>query len=172
MYKSVLASGVQPTGNATVGDVLAGKTFSNADGVGKVGTMVNNGAVSGTATPSQPYTIPAGYHNGNGVVNAESSAPTSITVENISNGSPKTYSNKKGAILIVELFRSDTAWGADNQYTVTGMNLIQRIQNTTSGIPVVLGGSSIYVQRCMYQITSNTATFETPTYPTCNSLIE
>ena len=69
-YRSVLASGVQPTGNATVGDVLAGKTFSNADGVGKVGTMVNNGAVSGTATPSQPYTIPAGYHNGNGVVTA------------------------------------------------------------------------------------------------------
>lgn len=69
-YRSVLASGVQPTGNATVGNVLAGKTFSNADGIDKVGTMVNNGAVSGIATPTQPYTIPAGYHNGSGVVTA------------------------------------------------------------------------------------------------------
>lgn len=70
-YRSVLASGggVQPTGNAQPADVLAGKTFSNADGIDRVGTMVNRGAVSGTATPTQPYTIPAGYHNGSGVIN-------------------------------------------------------------------------------------------------------
>ena len=69
-FRSVLASGggVVPTGNAQPADVLAGKTFSNADGIDKTGTMVNRGAVSGVATPSQPYTIPAGYHNGSGVV--------------------------------------------------------------------------------------------------------
>lgn len=73
-YRSVLAGGggVQPTGNAQPADVLSGKTFSNADGIDKTGTMVNNGAVSGSATPTQPYTIPAGYHNGNGVVTAVS----------------------------------------------------------------------------------------------------
>lgn len=68
-YRAVVAGG-GATGNAGVSDVLATKTFSNSDGVGLVGTMPNNGAVSGTATPSQPYTIPAGYHNGNGSVNA------------------------------------------------------------------------------------------------------
>ena len=81
LYKSVLASGggVEPTGNAQPADVLATKTFSNADGVGKVGTMVNNGAVSGVATASQPYTVPAGYHNGSGVVTA-SYSPSKTTL--------------------------------------------------------------------------------------------
>lgn len=71
-YQSRLASGggVAPTGDAVVADVLAGKTFSNANAVGLEGTMVNNGAVSGTATPSTPYTIPEGYHNGLGTVTA------------------------------------------------------------------------------------------------------
>lgn len=73
LYRSVLASGggVVPTGDAVAADVLTGKTFSNASDVGISGTMPNNGAVSGTATPSQPYTIPAGYHNGNGIVTAQ-----------------------------------------------------------------------------------------------------
>jgi hypothetical protein len=54
-----------PTGDAAVGDVLSGKTFSNAGGSGLTGTMPNNGAV--VLTPSisnQP--IAAGYHNGSG----------------------------------------------------------------------------------------------------------
>lgn len=72
LYRSVLESGggVVPTGDAVAADVLTGKTFSNASAVGISGTMPNNGAVSGTASPSQPYTIPAGYHNGSGVVTA------------------------------------------------------------------------------------------------------
>lgn len=80
-YRSVLSSGggVQPTGDAVAADVLAGKTFSNASAVGINGTMPNRGAVSGQATPSQPYTIPAGYHNGSGVVTATSPDPTSGT---------------------------------------------------------------------------------------------
>lgn len=81
-YRSVLASGggVQPTGNAQPADVLSGKTFSNADGIDKTGTMVNRGAVSGTATPTQPYTIPAGYHNGSGTVTAPSVAPSNFII--------------------------------------------------------------------------------------------
>lgn len=70
-YRSVLASvGTQPTGNAVPADVLSGKTFSNADGIDKVGTMVNRGAVSQTLNAGESYTIPVGYHNGNGVVTA------------------------------------------------------------------------------------------------------
>lgn len=66
-YRSVLA--LKPTGDAVPANVLAGKTFSNADGTGKTGTMVNNGAVSITLTDQDPtYTIPEGYHNGGGVV--------------------------------------------------------------------------------------------------------
>lgn len=72
-YRSVLKSGgVTPTGDAVVADVLAGKTFSNANAVGLEGTMTNNGAVSQTIAPGQSYIIPAGYHNGYGSVSASS----------------------------------------------------------------------------------------------------
>lgn len=73
-YRSVLKDAVNPTGNALPADVLSGKTFSNADGIDKTGTMVNNGAVSVTLTDQAPtYTIPEGYHNGLGVVDFTSS---------------------------------------------------------------------------------------------------
>lgn len=55
---------------ATESDVLAGKIIVGADGAVKAGTMTNHGAVTATfdglATTS--YTIPKGYHNGNGKV--------------------------------------------------------------------------------------------------------
>lgn len=77
-FRSILGAtgGVQPTGNAQPADVLAGKTFSNAEGIDKTGTMVNNGAVSETLAGGESYTIPEGYHNGNGTVTATESART------------------------------------------------------------------------------------------------
>lgn len=71
--------GIAPTGDALVTDVLAGKTFSNADGIGKTGTMVNNGAVTETLTYDEVYTIPEGYHNGNGTVTAPSTSEVTFT---------------------------------------------------------------------------------------------
>ena len=64
----------QATGNAAVSEVLAGKTFSNSNGVGLVGTMANNGAISQTLNAGESYTVPAGYHNGSGRVTANSLA--------------------------------------------------------------------------------------------------
>jgi hypothetical protein len=59
-----------PTGNAVVGDVLSGKTFSNSGGTGLTGTMTNNGAV--TYTPgTTDQTVAEGYHNGSGVVSGD-----------------------------------------------------------------------------------------------------
>lgn len=78
-YRSVLA--LKPTGDAVPANVLAGKTFSNADGTGKTGTMVNNGAVSITLTDQDPtYTIPEGYHNGSGIVDFTASAGATLEV--------------------------------------------------------------------------------------------
>lgn len=69
--------GINPTGDAVEGDVLLNKTFSNDDGVDKVGTMPNNGAVSPSAlSPNGSYTIPLGYHNGNGVVSVSPNTGT------------------------------------------------------------------------------------------------
>lgn len=75
-YRAVVsAGGGAAVGDATAADVLTGKTFSGAVGSGVSGTMPNNGAVSGVATPSTPYTIPAGYHNGSGTVTASGVEP-------------------------------------------------------------------------------------------------
>ena len=64
----------QSTGNATVADVLEGKTFSNSSSVGLIGTMPNKGAINQTLNAGGSYTIPAGYHNGSGKVTANTLA--------------------------------------------------------------------------------------------------
>lgn len=68
-FPTEIASIPKGSGNAGVGDVLNGKTFSNSDGE-QVGAMPNRNAVSQTIAPGGSYTIPAGYHNGRGKVSA------------------------------------------------------------------------------------------------------
>lgn len=62
------------TGDAAVGNVLSGKTFYNNSLTRQAGTMTNNGAVSQALNCGGSYTIPEGYHNGNGTVSANSLA--------------------------------------------------------------------------------------------------
>lgn len=55
--------------DAAAGDVLEDKTIVAADGTVTKGTMANNGAVAETlSTAKTSYTVPAGYHNGEGTV--------------------------------------------------------------------------------------------------------
>jgi len=66
----VAGSAIAATGNATAGEVLTGKTFSNASAAGLTGTMPNNGAV--TYTPgATDQAVAAGYHNGSGKVEGD-----------------------------------------------------------------------------------------------------
>ena len=59
----------------TEDDVLTGKIFVGADGVSKAGTMPNNGAVTKKLTAADPaYTVPKGYHSGQGSVSIEPEA--------------------------------------------------------------------------------------------------
>lgn len=55
---------------ACQGDVLAAKVFVDSTGAKKAGTMVDNGSAFGTINgmTEEGYTIPAGYHNGQGKV--------------------------------------------------------------------------------------------------------
>ena len=54
---------------ATAGGVLAGSKFVAADGTVVTGTMPDKGAVTKTLdTGTKSYTVPAGYHNGEGTV--------------------------------------------------------------------------------------------------------
>ena len=55
--------------DAIASDVVAGKIFVASDGTVVPGTMPNNGAVSKTLDGTTiSYTIPKGYHSGNGTV--------------------------------------------------------------------------------------------------------
>lgn len=60
------------SGDAMASDVLSGKTFYSNNPVNKItGSMPNRGAVTQTLSANgASYTIPQGYHNGSGVINA------------------------------------------------------------------------------------------------------
>lgn len=54
---------------AEAGDVLSGKVIVDAEGTEVTGTMANNGAVDESLdTTKTEYTVPAGFHNGEGKV--------------------------------------------------------------------------------------------------------
>lgn len=57
-------------------DVLTGKKYYAGDKTIKEGKMPNRGAISESIYPGGSYTIPAGYHNGNGKVTAKRSYTT------------------------------------------------------------------------------------------------
>lgn len=73
------------SGNASAANVLYGKTFYSNSYTKHTGSMTNQGAKTATLNPGGSYTIPAGYHNGNGKVTAralnnQAKSPTDITV--------------------------------------------------------------------------------------------
>ena len=78
---------------AAAADVLATKVFIAADGTTTTGTMANNGGVSKTldaTTGNQSYTIPAGYHNGNGKVTVVLEEKTATPTKSVQAITPTT----------------------------------------------------------------------------------
>lgn len=77
--------------NATAADVLASKIIVNALGETVVGTMPNNGAVEKTIDVSEnnkSYTIPKGYHNGNGAVSVTPETKTTTPTKSAQDITP------------------------------------------------------------------------------------
>jgi hypothetical protein len=70
-----------PMGNATIADVLDGRTFSSAAGTGLTGSMPNREGRSYTPTTTD-QAIAAGYYNGSGKVEGDAD----LVSENIRNG--------------------------------------------------------------------------------------
>ena len=70
-----VGSGGTDTSDATAieSEILADKTAYVSSGK-VIGTMTNNGAVSQTLNAGESYTIPQGYHDGTGVIEANSLA--------------------------------------------------------------------------------------------------
>lgn len=92
-----LPSGAQGTGTcaydadtsdatAVAAEILSGKT-AYKNGSKLTGTMVNNGAVSGTiTTKAGEYTVPQGYHDGSGKVSIASADQAKLIPNNIREG--------------------------------------------------------------------------------------
>lgn len=71
---------------AVAADILSGSTaYVNGNKI--TGTMVNNGAVTGTiTTKAQQYSIPVGYHDGSGKVSISATEQNKIIASNIKSG--------------------------------------------------------------------------------------
>lgn len=71
----------------TASDILSGKIGYGSSGLQVIGTMPNNGSVTGTiSTVAQQYTIPMGYHDGSGKVSIDSVEQAKIIESNIKLG--------------------------------------------------------------------------------------
>ena len=71
---------------AVAAEILNGKT-AYARGAKVTGSMVNNGAVTGTiAAKADQYTVPIGYHDGSGKVGINSTEQSKIIPANIKQG--------------------------------------------------------------------------------------
>lgn len=71
---------------ATASEILSGE-IAYGQGQPILGTMTNNGSVSGTiSTKAGAYTVPSGYHDGGGSVSISSTEQAKIIASNIKSG--------------------------------------------------------------------------------------
>ena len=122
---------------AAAADVLATKVFIAADGTTTTGTMSNNGAVSKTldaATGNQSYTIPAGYHNGNGkvtVVLEEKTATPTKSAQTITPTTGKVLS-KVTVSAIPAIYGDATEADAVAANILSGKKAIVKVNNVAT----------------------------------------
>lgn len=97
---------------AAAGNVLTGKVFVDSTGKATAGTMPNNGGVQKTLTAEDPsYTIPAGYHSGEGVAKIVPEAAKTVT---------PTKSAQEIAPAEGKVLSTVTVGAIPNEYITTG----------------------------------------------------
>ena len=122
---------------AAAADVLATKVFIAADGTTTTGTMPNNGAVNKTldaTTGNQSYTIPAGYHNGNGkvtVVLEEKTATPTKSAQTITPTTGKVLS-KVTVSAIPAIYGDATEADAVAANILSGKKAIVKVNNVAT----------------------------------------
>lgn len=135
-----------PTGDAAAGDVLSGKTFSNATSDAETGTMPNRGGVTQALNCGGSYTIQAGYHDGTGTVTANSlasqtgvdSGKTAATAATIRSGYQAWVNGSKISGSMATLTSSNfsgthssTTAGASSDYVTKSTNAGYVANNTS-----------------------------------------
>lgn len=104
------------TGDASDSQVLAGKTYYNTNPKNKrVGSMLNQGAVSHTINAGESYTIPSGYHNGTGKVIASS-----------------LVNQTEGTATATQILNGQTAWVNGNK--IVGSMAIQSVLSFNAAV--------------------------------------
>ncbi len=122
-------------GTAVASNVLSGYTFTNSSSVGIAGTMVNRGAVSTTLSGGDSYTIPAGYHNGNGVIRTQGLSYTDVSIT-LSNGSASYSGSGSGIQLVYLVSTSVTLTNLSIGYSSTSFS-VEAESSSSSGTLVV-----------------------------------
>lgn len=127
---------------AAAGNVLAGKVFVTKEGAVTTGTMVNNGAVSKTLTPSDTsYTVPAGYHSGSGKVQIVTETKSATPAEASQDITPTT-----GKVLSkVTVARIPTKYADATGMTAAAAGMLADTTaigwDSTKSVPVKLTGT-------------------------------
>lgn len=131
----------------TAADVLADVDFYGADGEKHAGSMTNRGAVTGTiATHNGVYTIPKGYHNGNGTVQISATEAAKITADNGNNiragvtilGQLGRYTGEAPTLQTITKSYTPTATAQTENITAgTGYDAIEKVTVTVAAIPYV-----------------------------------
>lgn len=120
---------------AAAGDILEGAT-AYVDGEEVTGTMPNNGAVNKTLDATmQSYTIPEGYHNGEGAVNVSLETKNATPTK-----SPQTISPSAGKLLssvsvaaIPDAYQDVTGVTAAAADVLTGKTIVSATGETVQG---------------------------------------
>jgi len=111
-----------PMGNATIADVLDGKTFSSDAGTGFIGTMPNRGGMSYTPTTTD-QTIVVGYYNGSGKVEGDSNLVSGNIRSGVSifgvEGATNVVDTSSGDAVGGDILKDKKAWVAGSEVTGT-----------------------------------------------------
>lgn len=120
-------------GDATIADVLAGASFTGADGTKKTGTMPNNGAAAIRLSDLAAKSVTAGYYSGGTAKIADTEA-AKIIPENI----------KKGVTILGVAGTMEASAGGDyNIAATTNSDGTQNLAITDAGGGSSGGGSGV-----------------------------